>query len=96
MPCPGLLHPEPLRRGSPPLTRTSTGDAHSSLSLCGVPGSWCTQGLFEPSERLLWERGLILNVNLSSYHLAGASPLPLDMGYLLTAGPAPPVLLGFL
>ena len=67
-----------------------------SLSLCGVPGSWCTQGLLEPSERLLWERGLILKVNLSSYHLSGASALPLDVGYLLTAGPAPTVLLGFL
>ena len=31
-----------------------------------------------------------------SYHLAGASLLPLDMGYLLTATPVPPVLLGFL
>ena len=24
------------------------------LSLCGVPGSWCTQGLFEPYECLWW------------------------------------------
>ena len=31
-----------------------------------------------------------------SYHLAGASPLPLDVGYLLTAAPAPTILLGFL
>ena len=23
--------------------------------LCGVPGSWCAQGLFEPSEHLWWE-----------------------------------------
>ena len=30
------------------------------------------------------------------HHLAGASPLPLDVGYLLTAAPAPNVLLGFL
>ena len=28
--------------------------------------------------------------------LAGASPLPLDMGYLLTAAPVPTILLGFL
>ena len=33
------------------------------LSLCGVPGSWCTHGLFEPSERLWREWGLILNMN---------------------------------
>ena len=28
---------------------------HSCLTLCGVPGSWCTQGLFEPSEWLSLE-----------------------------------------
>ena len=48
------------------LTRTSTGDTQTQfcLSLCGVSGSWCTQGLFEPSQHLwrLW--GLILNVIL--------------------------------
>ena len=31
-----------------------------------------------------------------SYHLAGASPLPLDVGYLFTVTPAPTILLGFL
>ena len=36
------------------------------LSLCGAPGSWCTQGLFEPSERPWQERGLILNLNSPS------------------------------
>ena len=35
---------------------------HSSLSLCGVSGSWCTQVLFEPSERLWQVWGLSLNV----------------------------------
>ena len=35
---------------------------HSCLSLCGVAGSWCKQGLFEPSEYLWWVWGLILNV----------------------------------
>ena len=72
-------------------TCTSTGDAQSQfcLSLCGVPGSWCTQGLFEPSELLWRERGLILNANLPPYSLAGASPLSLDMGYLLPAAPVP-------
>ena len=53
--------------GSPLLTRTSTGDALTQfcLSLCGVPGSWCSQGLFEPSEHLWQVWGLILNVILS-------------------------------
>ena len=63
MPYPGLLHPEPL-----PLQQ-STGDCPSSgdtqkqfcLSLCGVSGSWCAQGLFEPSEHLwlVWDLILI-------------------------------------
>ena len=50
MPHPGLLHPEPCPCGSPLLTRTSTGDAQTQfcLSSCGVPGAWCTQGLFGP------------------------------------------------
>ena len=41
----------PCPCGSPLLTCTSTGNAHTQfcLSLCGVPGSWCAQGLFEPS-----------------------------------------------
>ena len=45
--------------------RTSTGDAQTQfcLSLCGVPGSWCAQDLFEPSEHLWREWDLILNTN---------------------------------
>ena len=65
MPYPSLLHPEPL-----PLQQ-STSDPYLlkrqsqfCLSLCGVPRTWCTQGLFEPSEHLWREWGLILNVNL--------------------------------
>ena len=64
MPYPGLLHPEPLSllqaTADPYLHRR-----HSNtfwLSLCGVFGSWCTQGLFEPSECLWWVWSLILNV----------------------------------
>ena len=33
-----------------------------SLSVWSL-GPWCTQGLFEPSEHLWWEWGLIVNVN---------------------------------
>ena len=69
MPHPALLHPEPL-----PLWR-ATADLylckrHSKtqrqvwLSLCGVSGSWCAQGLFDPSKCLWWVWGLILNVIL--------------------------------
>ena len=66
MPYPGLLHPEPLPLGQSPADCTSTGDTQTQfcLSLCGVSGSWCTQGSFEPSECLWWVWGLILNVIL--------------------------------
>ena len=72
----GLCHthtqsPCPCSRPLP--TCTSTRDTQTQfclylclclcLHLCVVPGSWCTQGLFEPSERLWWNRGLILNTN---------------------------------
>ena len=55
MSYPGLLHPEPLPLWQATADRTSAGDAQTEfwLSLCGVSGSWCTQGLFEPSENFL-------------------------------------------
>ena len=48
------------------LTCTSRGDTQTQfwLSLCGVSGSWCAQGLFEPSEHLCRVRSLILNAIL--------------------------------
>ena len=54
----------PAPRNRPLLTRTSSGDTQIQfwLSLCGVSGSWSTQGLFEPSKHLWWVWGLILNV----------------------------------
>ena len=54
----------PAPAGRPLLTHTFTGDSqiHFCLSLCGVSGCWCTQGLFEPSEHLWWVRGLTLKV----------------------------------
>ena len=96
MPYPSLLHPEPLcLSGSPLLTHTTTGNAQIQfcLSLCGVPGSWCTQVLFEPSEHLWQEWGLILNVNssllLSSWGFSfarghGVSPHSYSSAYCLT------------
>ena len=65
----GLCHTQvcctqsPCPCGSPLLTHTSSGDTQTQfcLSLCGVSGSWCTQGIFEPSQRLWWVWGLILN-----------------------------------
>ena len=68
----GLCHTQvyciqsPCPCSDPLLTRISIGDTQTQfrLSLCGVSGSWCTQGLFEPSEHLWWVWGLILNVIL--------------------------------
>ena len=46
----------PCPHSSPLLTHTSTGDTQTQfcLSLCGVSGSWCAKGMFEPSEHL-WQ-----------------------------------------
>ena len=76
-------------------TCTSTGDAQTQfcLILCGVPGSWCTQGLFEPSELLWQEWGLILNViwlllpscwGFSFAFECGVSPHSCSSAYRLT------------
>ena len=53
----------PCPWGRPLLTRTSTDDTQTQfwLSLCGLSGSWCAQGLLEPSEHLWQVWGLILN-----------------------------------
>ena len=65
----GLCHTQvyctqsPCPCSSPLLTHT-TIRVTQTLSLCGVSGSWCTQGVFEPSERLWWGMGLILNMIL--------------------------------
>ena len=57
----------PCPCSSPLLTGTFTGDTQTlfCLSLCGVSGSWCAPGLFEPSGHLWWVRGLIINTNPS-------------------------------
>ena len=80
--CPG---------SSPLLICTSTGASQTQfwLGLCGVSGFWRAQGLLESPECLWQVWGLILNGFCPSYHLSGASPLPLDMGYLLIAVPVP-------
>ena len=52
-PAPAAVHFRPV-----PPQETLT---HSCLSLCGASGSWCTQGLSEPSECFWQVWGLILN-----------------------------------
>ena len=66
----GLCHSQvcctqsPCPCSRPVLTHTSAGDTQTQFwfSLCGVSGSWCAQGLFDPSKCLWWVWGLILNV----------------------------------
>ena len=59
-----IQNPCPCSR--PLLACTFTGDTQRQfwLSLCGVSGSSCAQGLFEPSEHLWWATSLILNAIL--------------------------------
>ena len=100
----GLCHTQvcctqsPCPCGRPLLTHTPTGNAqtHFCLCLCGVPGFWCTQDLFEPSEHLWRERGLILNANSPLLPSFWGFSFALGQGYLLTAAPGLTVLLGFL
>ena len=97
----GLCHTQvcctqsPCSCGRPLWTHTSTGNAQTQfcLSLCGVPGSWCAQGLFEPSEHLWRKWCLVLNVNLPllpscwgfSFSLGhGVSPHNCSRAYHLT------------
>ena len=48
------------------LTHTPSGDTQTQfcLSVCRASGSWCTQGMFEPSKHLWRVWGLILNAIL--------------------------------
>ena len=63
MPCPGLLHPEPL-----PLREATAGPdlhrrrSHTVLSQ-SLWGPWVLVPLFEHSEHLWQEWGLLLNAN---------------------------------
>ena len=86
----GLCHTQvcctqsPCPCGSPLLTCTSIGDTQTQFcpSVCGGSGSWCAQGLFEPSERLCWLWSLILNA-ISSF-------LPSSWGFsVLRCGVSP-------
>ena len=81
----------PCPCSNPLLTRTSTGDTQTQfcLSFCGVSGSWCTQGMFEPSEHLWQVWGLVLNVIFAPPTILLGLLWPLDMGYFLTVTPAP-------
>ena len=92
----GLCHNQvcctqgPCPCGRPLLTCTSTGDTQTlkgrsgSVSV-GSPGGH--KVLSEPSKCVWWVWGLILNIILPFLPSSGASPLPLDMGYLSLAGP---------
>ena len=74
----------PCPCGSPLLTRTSTGDTQTQfcLSVCGVSGSSCMQGLFGPSECLWPIWGLILNSISPLLTSCWGFSFPLDVGHL--------------
>ena len=82
----GLCHPQLCCTqsfypcSSPLLTGTSRGNTQTQfcLSLHGVSGSWYTQGMVEPSQRLWWVWGLILNAILPF--------LPSCWGFFFTLG----------
>ena len=65
----GLCHTQvcctqsPCPCSRPLLTRTFTRGTQTQfwLSFSVVSGSWCAQGLFEPSEHLWWVWGLVLD-----------------------------------
>ena len=90
----GLCHTQvcytqrPCSCSRPPLTRTSTGDTQTQfcLRLCGAPGTSCPQDLFEPSERLWQEWGLILNANLPLF------PSRCSFSFALGHGVSPQIL----
>ena len=88
----------PCPCSNPPLTHNSIGYAQTQFcfSLCGVPGSWCAQGLFETSEHLWREWGYILNANSPLLPSCWGFSFALGWGYLLIAAPVPTILLGFL
>ena len=103
MPYPSLVHPEPLSLWQskadlvartprqPPQEMLKHSSVSVSVGSLG-PGAHkvCLSPLSISGENGVWFQMLIP----TSYHLAGAFPLPLDVGYLLTTPSAPTVLLG--
>ena len=87
MPCPGLLHPEPL-----PLWQTADLSLHRRHSHTVLAQSlWGLWVLVHT--RFVWALWASLvgmefdsKLFLPFYHLAGASPLPLEVGYRFLVG----------
>ena len=95
-----------LLHSVPPTLQQATADPylfkkHSQfcLKVCGVSGSWCAQGMFEPSECLWRVWSLILNVispllpscwGFSFALERGVSPLLLNVGYHKVVNNSPP------
>ena len=97
MPYPSLLHPEPLslwQSTADPYLHRRCSNRVLSQSLWG-PWVLVYTTLLWTLLHLWQEWGLILTRIRLSYCLAGASPLPLDMGYLLISALPPTILLGF-
>ena len=81
----------PCAHGRPLLACSYAGDTQTLKGRCGLaspgplgPGAHTV--VFESSAHLRRAWGLILNAVLPFYHLAGASPLSLDVGYCFLLG----------
>ena len=79
-----------------PLGHKFKGLLYLGVCLCGVSGSWCAWGLFEPSQCLWQEWSLSLNANSPLLPICWGFSFALGPGFLLTALPAPTILLRFL
>ena len=86
-PCPLQQSPAPRAPAPEAVHCSSTLPQETQfwLSLCGVSGPWCAQGMFEPSKHLqrVWR------LTLTTMSPLLPSSLPLDMGCLLTVAPVP-------
>ena len=88
----GLLQPEPLFPRQPtanPRLRRRYSNNPRQIWLSLLRGPWvlvCTRVYLSPLSVSDGNGGLILNGLWPSSHLTGASPLSLDVGYLVFAG----------
>ena len=90
----GLCHTQvcctqsPCPCSSPLLIHTSAGDTQTQLwlSLSGVSGSWCAQGLSEPSKHLWQVWGLTLNMILPFLLSCWGFSFALGHRYLFVVG----------
>ena len=87
--------PCPCGRLLPTCTFTGHAQTQFCLNLYGIPGSWCTQGLFEPPECVWQEQSLILNANSPFLPSCWGFSFAFRHGVSPHRAPVSTVLLGF-